>query len=318
MKMLCLVNPVSGSGAGRELLGRLRDLQKQGDCDLELSELDPARFAEQTGQLESFGAVLVAGGDGTFSGLLPYLVGRGIKVGLLPLGTANDLAKEVGVFQLFSRSDPRRLLQELPYMSTKPLAVWRLVWGEGDCGSILFSNYVSFGFEGAAVREFVARRKLEARRRLAGVWLNRLSYVGAGLRSIHSGFVRGAVIRRENGSAIEIGPKPVRSLIFSNIRSMMGLAVSNPHSNPFDDRIEAMTVGGLSDYAVMLARHRLPFFGGKFLGAAARWEISGLAPDVCVQVDGEAVPGLKSAVFSIEPAGEVQLLVARRGAGSIA
>ncbi|HBM13383.1 MAG TPA: lipid kinase, partial [Rhodospirillaceae bacterium] len=42
-------------------------------------------------------AILVGGGDGTISGLLPALLERRETIGILPLGTANDFARGVGI-----------------------------------------------------------------------------------------------------------------------------------------------------------------------------------------------------------------------------
>jgi len=42
-------------------------------------------------------AIIVAGGDGTLNGALPALIEAGKPVGILPLGTANDLARTLGI-----------------------------------------------------------------------------------------------------------------------------------------------------------------------------------------------------------------------------
>lgn len=41
--------------------------------------------------------VILAGGDGTISGLLPYILASGKPLGILPLGTGNDFARSIGV-----------------------------------------------------------------------------------------------------------------------------------------------------------------------------------------------------------------------------
>lgn len=41
--------------------------------------------------------VIAGGGDGTLSAILQGLVGAGLPLGILPLGTANDLAKTLGI-----------------------------------------------------------------------------------------------------------------------------------------------------------------------------------------------------------------------------
>ncbi len=41
--------------------------------------------------------ILIGGGDGTLSGALPHLLGRDVTLGVLPLGTANDFARSLGI-----------------------------------------------------------------------------------------------------------------------------------------------------------------------------------------------------------------------------
>jgi YegS/Rv2252/BmrU family lipid kinase len=41
--------------------------------------------------------VILGGGDGTISGLVDLLVGKGVKLGILPLGTANSFARTLGI-----------------------------------------------------------------------------------------------------------------------------------------------------------------------------------------------------------------------------
>ncbi|NLF25978.1 MAG: hypothetical protein GX589_10030 [Deltaproteobacteria bacterium] len=304
--MLCLINPVSGNGAGREVLERLRRVQ-QTRINLDLVELDRGGWPRQIQQLDHYKSVVLAGGDGTLASLLPQLVGKTVKVGLMPLGTANDLAKECGIYRLFSADQPQTLLDAFLFMKTKPLMVWRLSWGKN---SALFSNYASFGFEGQVVAAFDARRNTQKKRRAAGVLLNRLNYLLAGFQSLRSGLVRCGSVAAEQRTVFSIGGSPVRSLIFSNIRSMMGLAISNPHSNPFDSQIEGMVVSSLADYAVMFLRHHVPMPSGKFLGSASTWRILNLDPEVMLQLDGEAKGALGVTEVSIEAAGVINLLVA--------
>ena len=50
--------------------------------------------------------VVVAGGDGTVRQISTHLAGRGIPIGLLPLGTANNISRSLGV-----RGKPQELIQ---------------------------------------------------------------------------------------------------------------------------------------------------------------------------------------------------------------
>ncbi|HKW45762.1 MAG TPA: lipid kinase [Candidatus Eremiobacteraceae bacterium] len=47
--------------------------------------------------LDSVDLVIVGGGDGTLNCVLQGIIGSGLPLGLLPLGTANDLAKTLGI-----------------------------------------------------------------------------------------------------------------------------------------------------------------------------------------------------------------------------
>ena len=60
---------------------------------------DPARLRETVDQLVSRGhaLVVVGGGDGTISGVVDALADTGVTLGLLPLGTANDLARTLEI-----------------------------------------------------------------------------------------------------------------------------------------------------------------------------------------------------------------------------
>lgn len=49
------------------------------------------------GLRQDVGAVILAGGDGTMSAAAPALRDTGLPLGILPLGTANDLARTLGI-----------------------------------------------------------------------------------------------------------------------------------------------------------------------------------------------------------------------------
>ena len=60
--------------------------------------------------------VILGGGDGTVSGLVDLLVGKGVMLGVLPLGTANSFARTLGIpldidgaFEVLRTGAPRRI-----------------------------------------------------------------------------------------------------------------------------------------------------------------------------------------------------------------
>lgn len=57
---------------------------------------DAERFAREADE-DAFDAVVAAGGDGTINEVVNGLAGRGLPLGVIPLGTSNVLAHEIGV-----------------------------------------------------------------------------------------------------------------------------------------------------------------------------------------------------------------------------
>lgn len=102
MSRLCtlIVNPVSG-GYSEAKLAKVRSALEAGGLQSELlvtgSADDAASFARETCQKRDEPFIVVAGGDGTVNGVINGLEpGKGI-LAVLPLGTANVLAGELGI-----------------------------------------------------------------------------------------------------------------------------------------------------------------------------------------------------------------------------
>jgi diacylglycerol kinase (ATP) len=93
-----LVNPAAGRGAGGRALARLRDLAGRRRIQVGVSE-SPAHLVGEARRAVEGGEerLLVAGGDGTFHVAIQGLAGSECALGLIPLGTGNDLPAILGV-----------------------------------------------------------------------------------------------------------------------------------------------------------------------------------------------------------------------------
>ncbi len=96
--LLIILNPVAGKGRGRVfrnklpgLLGRTRHEIWETTSPGHATEL--AREARAAG----YGAVVAAGGDGTMGEVVQVLAQTDTPLGLIPLGTGNDLARTLGI-----------------------------------------------------------------------------------------------------------------------------------------------------------------------------------------------------------------------------
>lgn len=92
----------NGGGAGRVTEDSLDEAmnvwrESGADCTLERPEsITELRETVRHGRGDH-DVVVIAGGDGTLHAALPALLGKGAPIGILPLGTANDLARTLGL-----------------------------------------------------------------------------------------------------------------------------------------------------------------------------------------------------------------------------
>jgi len=128
MKGLLVVN--EGSGSGSANLQPVIDALAAAEINVErLSPDSPTKIPDIIRrEASSSDIVVVGGGDGTFNGAAPALLEAGRPVGFLPMGTANDLARTLGIpFDLESAAaviakDARRridlgLVNERPFFN---------------------------------------------------------------------------------------------------------------------------------------------------------------------------------------------------------
>lgn len=92
-------------------------------------------------------AVIVGGGDGTLNAAAPGLMHTGLPLGILPLGTANDFARTLGI--------PASLEQAVEIIADGQLRAVDL----GEVNQHLFLNVSSIGFSAELARNLTAESK---------------------------------------------------------------------------------------------------------------------------------------------------------------
>lgn len=95
---------VSSPNAGRAKLleAALSSLEQHGlhiIRVISINELDMQQPQGQSWKDEGAGIVIVAGGDGTVGSTIEHIVGTDLTLGILPLGTANDIARTLSIPQ---------------------------------------------------------------------------------------------------------------------------------------------------------------------------------------------------------------------------
>ncbi len=272
MRLFVLVNPRSGNGAG-EALGRALSAHGQ---------VHPICFDQLDAQLaeaRSFDCIVVGGGDGTISSVLtsPTLPDRPVLP--IALGTANDLARDLGILRALKGIPWEAIPVVTGSWMSRPFATWQLTF---DGLTIPFSNYCSLGFEGATVADF---HNWRAQSSSSGRARNRIMYTFFGLRHLSSR-LRGLEVSCDS-SAVKL-ERACMSLIFTNIRSYLGLGLSNATGSPADKKLECITTGSVLDYARFIGASSGLVSPPAALCSGSTISVHSIPPQTPLQVDGEA------------------------------
>ena len=145
--MMIVFNPVAGRRRA-QLLWRVLDVLVANGIRIDLAETAGpghaetlARSAAQAGKT----LVVAAGGDGTIAEVANGLMGSATRLGVIPLGTANVLANELGL-----PFAPGAVAHALAFGRTRPL--WPGL-ASGPGGSRLFVQMLGVGFDAHVVQQ---------------------------------------------------------------------------------------------------------------------------------------------------------------------
>ena len=97
-QVVAIMNPQAGSAAGEAIRRALGECFREGESSLEVYETrdgEDLRGVVRDRIGRGVDLVIAAGGDGTVSAVADALVGSGTPMGILPMGTANVLAREL-------------------------------------------------------------------------------------------------------------------------------------------------------------------------------------------------------------------------------
>jgi diacylglycerol kinase (ATP) len=176
--MLVIFNPVAGRRRAAALW-KVLDLLVENGVKVEVAETQHAGHATELAREAAgngFEMVVAAGGDGTIAEVANGLIGSATALGVIPLGTANVLAKEYHL-----STGPRAIANALAYRRTALLwpGVARLEGREH-----VFVQMVGLGFDGAVVHGLQPLLK-RAIGRGAYVWQSLWESVAYGFPRLH-------------------------------------------------------------------------------------------------------------------------------------
>ncbi|MBK1659674.1 diacylglycerol/lipid kinase family protein [Paracraurococcus ruber] len=288
--MLIVFNPAAGARRRRRLSRALDTLARAGVPARVAETLHPGHATLLARQAAGEGVALVvaAGGDGTIAEVAAGLAGSVARLGILPFGTANVLAWELGL-------PPRPEAAAAVLAGGRPVALRPGLARFGDGTQRLFVQMLGAGFDA----QVVARLDLGLKRRLG-----RGAYVLQGLRELgRYPFPRFTALL--DGDAVEVA-----SAIVSKGRLYAGRHLLAPAALPGEAGFQvALFRGGgalrAALYGAALPLDLLPRLPGVELRHALRVEMRG--PAVPVQADGDLAGALPAAIA--DAAGTIEVML---------
>lgn len=149
MKLLFIVNPVAGKGLAIRSITRIKDYCADNLHECEIIQTKYSGHGTEIAKKShnaAYDAIIAVGGDGTVREVASALIGSTTPLGILPLGTGNDLAR---TFNL-----PHDLNQAMSVIvKNSPVAV-----DVGCSENFFFLNVASVGLD-AEIVKFIAKIK---------------------------------------------------------------------------------------------------------------------------------------------------------------
>jgi YegS/Rv2252/BmrU family lipid kinase len=173
-RVLFLINPVSGKLAGRSLkeciISELSGVLECDSFDIEYSEKDIEKQCKNL--LSNYEIVVVAGGDGTVSQVVKVIarLERKPKLGIIPIGTGNDLANSLGVLHIYKSHGLAALLKIILRCKVVKLDILSLD------NKFIFTNYLGIGSDAKISGDFNRLRYMPVFRNICSCISNKAFY----------------------------------------------------------------------------------------------------------------------------------------------
>jgi diacylglycerol kinase (ATP) len=290
---LLLYNPAAGRLSVRPYLGRvLRTLRAAGwkmEVDVTLNGRHAAQAAHQAA-IENYDAVFAVGGDGTMGQVTSGLVGTDTALGILPAGTTNVLARELGMrsfewHRWWALNENARLLADA---SAQSMDV-------GMCNGQPFLLWAGVGLDAVAIQRLEPRSRffkyISVPHYFATTVWSAAFWSGMDLRVIADG-------HEVDGHFL--------LAVSTNIRHYVGgMAVISPNAFLDDNRMDLWLLSGATVADAL--RHFFDMLAGRHLTSdqarCITFESARIESDVpfSIQMDGEPMLGSNRAEISIRP-----------------
>jgi diacylglycerol kinase family enzyme len=299
-----LINPISGGGQGKAVFDFLPEIMrsmdfKENEWEREFSVYD--KFEEQVKDaLASSECIIAVGGDGTatavFNVLLRNAQFRHIKIGLIPLGTGNDLARVLNLYSALVDRGLLYIVRKLVVAKSRDFDLWKVN------GNFAMANYFSAGIDARIAHEFNQDRAI-GKITSNSVIKNKIHYVKRFFADKNYRLKTGELrITSKSGEEKRFSLENNCTVIIGNIPSFAGGSKPFGKSNIADGLLEVLRIKSIQGFLKAIS-----IGAGSSAIKAKKIELC-LEKDEFIQLDGEDFKGKLEMPISIEFGCQVKML----------
>ena len=314
-KFVFLINPISGGGQGKVIYQFLPEIMDSMGFTAEEWKAEFTQYERMEAQildaLANTETLIAVGGDGTVSAVLSTMLASDfatkVKIGLIPLGTGNDLARVLNLYKPFVDQGLLFLVRRLLRAPAAPFDIWKVN------GKYALANYFSGGIDARIAHDFNQDRASGAIAS-SSVIANKLHYVRRFFADRDYRLTQGTLSYVDKyGKSHSRDLKGHRTLIVGNIPSFASGANPFFRANMADGFLEVVDVPNMPAFLLAIAIGNIPLLGYifkcHFLKSLKVHSLEmTVRPDEFLQLDGEDVSGKLGEKISIEFAAQVQML----------
>ena len=315
-KFFFLINPVSGGGQGKVIHKFLPEIMES--MDFKADEWK-AEFTRKEGMneqiltaLSSTEKLVAVGGDGTVSSVLSMMLmseyADKVQIGLIPLGTGNDLARVLGLYKPFADKGLLYLVRRLLMAKSRPFDIWTV----ND--KFALANYFSAGIDARIAHDFNHDRATGVISSNS-VIANKLHYVKRFFADRAYHLKSGKLLMVENTPELKetVDLTGHTTVIVGNIPSFASGANPFFQSDMADGYLEVVCVPNMLNFLLAIAVGNIPVIGyflkkNLLKSRKVRSLTLELADDEYIQLDGEDLSGKVGNRVTIQFACQVHML----------
>jgi diacylglycerol kinase family enzyme len=289
IKIAFLINPVSGGRQGIKIYDQLALALKNVPLfpdQFQIIFTEKGGVVSQAQQLANQAEILIAvGGDGTAIETITgaYRSGCMPRIGLIPIGTGNDLARSAGLYTLFKKEGGAECVRRFLHGTYAPLDIWLVNKKE------LMTNYLSIGLDAAVIHSFHRQRMKLPFYSVAG---NKTAFAIIGLSRIaHRIKGEGSVTCRVGAEKKTFFLHGHRQVIISNLPFYAGGAMLAPEASFCDGVLEVTPllniISALGLFAFQPSLRLRTWYGNKLKHIKAKRVELAVQEGNFLQIDGE-------------------------------